>query len=258
MEKVNVNGVEIAYKRQGSGMPLVLLHGYPLDHRIWKDVVPLLEDDYYLILPDLRGFGQSGTVEEQYTMADMAADVAALLDELGIENPYIAGHSMGGYISLAFVRNFHDRVLGLGLIASQALGDSPERRDGRYATAEEIMRTGVEPVVEGMTPKLTPNEEVQAYVRNVIAEQRPLGLANALRAMGERFDSTLVLNTFEFPVVLVHGRDDELIPIDRAREIKAVLKPAYLVELPGGGHMPMMEEPEETAAALKRLLVRQA
>lgn len=254
MEKVNVNGIEMAYERRGSGMPLVLLHGYPLDHTIWKDVVRLLEDGFDMILPDLRGFGQSEAIEAQYTIADMAADVAGLMDELGIENAYIAGHSMGGYISLAFVRNYLDRVLGLGLIASQALGDTPERKDGRYASAEEIMRTGVEPVAETMTPKLTPNQEVQAYVRKVIPEQRPVGLANAMRAMAERFDSTQDLNRFNFPVVLVHGRSDELIPVDRAREIKAVLEPAYLVELPGAGHMPMMEEPQETAESLKKLL----
>ena len=106
MEKVNVNGIQIAYKRHGSGMPLVLLHGYPLDHTIWDEVIPLLENDFDLILPDLRGFGQSDQVESQYTIADMAADIAALLDELGIEKTYIAGHSMGGYVALAFVRNY--------------------------------------------------------------------------------------------------------------------------------------------------------
>lgn len=254
MEKANVNGIQIAYERRGNGAPLVLLHGYPLDHTIWKEVVPLLEDDFDLILPDLRGFGQSDLVQEQYSIADMAVDVAALLDELGIEKTYIAGHSMGGYISLAFVRNYPERVLGLGLIASQALGDTPERRDGRYASAEEIMRTGVGPVVENMTPKLTPNEEVQAAVRPVISEQQPVGLANAMKAMAERLDSTLVVPAFPFPVVLVHGTADELIPVDRAREIKAALKPAYLVELPGVGHMPMLEDPRETAETLRKFL----
>src|SRR3990172_563796 len=129
MDKLNVNGIQIAYERHGSRTPLVLLHGYPLDHTIWDEIVPLLEGDFDLIVPDLRGFGQSDLVEEQYTVADMAADVAALLDELGIENTYIAGHSMGGYIALAFVRNYPERVSGLSLVSSQSLGDSPDRKD---------------------------------------------------------------------------------------------------------------------------------
>jgi pimeloyl-ACP methyl ester carboxylesterase len=254
MEKLTVNGVQIAYKHRGSGKPLVLLHGYPLDHTIWNEVVPVLEGEFDLILPDLRGFGQSQAVEPQYTMADMAADVAALLDALGVEKTYIAGHSMGGYVALAFVRNYPERVLGLGLVSSQALGDSPERKDGRYATADEIMRTGVGPVAESMSPKLTPEKRVQEFVHALIAEQRPIGLANALKAMAERLDSTLVLPSFRFPVMLVHGSGDELIPVERAREIKAALQPAYFEELSGVGHMPMMEAPQKTAAALKKLL----
>jgi pimeloyl-ACP methyl ester carboxylesterase len=252
MDKLNVNGVQIAYERRGSGAPLVLLHGYPLDHTIWNEIVPLLEGDFDLILPDLRGFGQSETIEPQYTMADMAADLAALLDELGIENTYIAGHSMGGYVALAFVRNYPERVLGLGLVSSQALGDSPERRDGRYASADEIMRTGVGPVAESMPPKLTSDKRVQEFLHALIAEQRPVGLANALKAMGERLDSTLVLPMFSFPVVLVHGTDDQLIPVDRSREIKAALNPAYFEELSGVGHMPMMEDPQNTADAHRK------
>jgi len=254
MEKVNANGVQIAYERRGSGIPLVLLHGYPLDHTIWNEVAPLLEDDFNVIMPDLRGFGQSAAVEPQYTIGDMAADVAALLDQLDIENAIIAGHSMGGYVALSFVRSYPERVLGLALISSQALGDSPERKDGRYAQAAEIMQAGVGPVAESMPPKMTPDERVQAFVHDLIAEQRPIGLANALKAMGERFDSTLVLTSFSFPVALVHGTADELIPIARSREIKAVLKSAYLNELSGVGHMPMMEEPQATANSLKRFL----
>jgi pimeloyl-ACP methyl ester carboxylesterase len=233
---------------------LVLLHGYPLDHTIWDEVAPLLQKKFDLILPDLRGFGQSDLVESQYTIVDMAADIVALLDELGIENTYIAGHSMGGYVALAFASNYTKRALGLGLVSSQALADTPERKAGRYATADEIMRTGVEPVAESMSPKLTPDERVQAFVRRLIAAQRPAGLANALKAMAERFDSSGMIPSLKIPVVVVHGAQDELIPVDRAREIKAALAQVYLAELPGTGHMPMMEKSQETAEALEKFL----
>jgi pimeloyl-ACP methyl ester carboxylesterase len=254
MDKLKVNGIQIAYEHRGKGVPLVLLHGYPLDHTIWDEVAPLLQKKFDLILPDLRGFGQSDLVESQYTIVDMAADIVALLDELGIENTYIAGHSMGGYVALAFASNYSKRALGLGLVSSQALADTPERKAGRYATADEIMRTGVEPVAESMSPKLTPDERVQAFVRRLIAAQRPAGLANALKAMAERFDSSGMIPSLKIPVVVVHGAQDELIPVDRAREIKAALAQVYLAELPGTGHMPMMEKSQETAEALEKFL----
>lgn len=254
MEKVNVNGIYIAYNRIGSGKPLVLVHGYPLDHTIWNEVLPLLENEFDIILPDLRGFGQSDGVESQYKLTDMAADIAGLLDHLGIQQTVIAGHSMGGYISLAFARTYSERVLGLGLVASQAAADPPERKQGRYEAAAEIMESGVGPVAESMPAKLTPDERVQAYARDLIAAQRPVGLAGALKAMAERDDSTSALSGFQFPVAMVHGAADELIPVQRAQEIKAAIPSATLIELPGVGHMPMMEDSQATVTALKNLL----
>ncbi|MBN1454389.1 MAG: alpha/beta hydrolase, partial [Anaerolineales bacterium] len=206
------------------------------------------------ITPDLRGFGQSEVVESQYKIADMAADTAGLLDQLGIEKAAIAGHSMGGYVALAFARAYPERVLGLGLVASQSPADPPERKQGRYDAAAEIMKTGVESVAESMSAKLTPDERVQAFVRGLIAKQQPAGLANALKAMAERDDSTSVLSGFKFPVAIVHGEVDELIPIQRAQEIKAAIPHAVLRELSGIGHMPMLENPQATATTLKNLL----
>jgi 3-oxoadipate enol-lactonase len=254
VEKVKVNGIQIAYIRKGAGKPLVLVHGYPLDHTIWDEILPLLENDFDIITPDLRGFGQSGIVESQYKITDMAADIAGLLHQLEIEKAVIAGHSMGGYISLAFAHAYPDRLLGLGLVASQAPADPPERKQGRYDAAAEIMKTGVGPVAESMSAKLTPDKKVQTFVRGVIAAQQPTGLAGALKAMAERNDSTSILSGFKFPVAIVHGEVDELIPIQRAQEIKAAIPHAKLMELSGVGHMPMMENPQATATTLKNLL----
>jgi len=254
MEVVQLNGIQQAYTRAGEGPPLVLVHGYPLDHTIWYDLVASLEDSFSLILPDLRGFGLSGVDESQYKLTDVATDIAGLLDHLGIEKAYLAGHSMGGYISLAFARQYPQRLLGLGLVASQAAADTAEKKQGRYAAAEEIMKSGIQPVVESMSPKLTADERVQAFVRSLIAAQRPAGLAGALKAMAERDDSTPILSGFKFPVAVIHGDADELIPIQRAQEVKAAVPHATLTELAGNGHMPMMENPQATAAALKSML----
>lgn len=253
MEKVNINNVTLAYERRGRGTPLVLLHGYPLDHTIWNETAPFLEDQFDLILPDLRGFGDSTTVDSPYTMDSIAADIAGLLNHLGIEKTAIAGHSMGGYVALTFARLYPARVRGLGLISSQVPADPPDRKEGRYATAAQVSENGTVGVVEAMTPKLSTDQRVQSIVRGIMEKQSAAGVIGALKAMAERLDSTELLAAFKFPVVVLHGDADALIPAERAREVKAALAQAELAVLPGVGHMPMLEAPEATAAALRKL-----
>jgi 3-oxoadipate enol-lactonase len=253
MEKINVNGVQLAYDRRGKGTPLVLLHGFPVDHHLWNEILPLLEDTFDMILPDLRGFGESTTLDSFYTLEDFASDIAGLLDHLGIQKAAIAGHSMGGYIALAFVRLFPERVRGLGLVASQVVADTEERKQGRYKSAAEVAEHGIGSVVEMMTTKFTPDERLQGYARRSMERQQPAAYIGALMAMAERVDSTPLLSSFNFPVVIVHGDADVLVPIERAREVKAALPQAHLVEISGAGHMPMMEDRERTAEALKHL-----
>jgi 3-oxoadipate enol-lactonase len=253
MEKIKINEIELAYTRRGKGTPLVLLHGYPLDHHLWDDVAPLLEDTFDLILPDLRGFGESTTVDSAFTVDDYASDIAGLLDQLGIQKTAIVGHSMGGYVALAFARLYPERVSGLGLVSSQVLADPPDRKEGRYKSAADVSDKGIGGVVETMTPKFTSDERLQAFARESMERQQPAAFIGALKAMAERMDSTPLLSSFKFPVVIIHGEADALIPIDRAREVKNAIPQAHLVELNGAGHMPMMEAKEETARALKHL-----
>jgi len=251
MDTLEINGIRLAYDRRGKGTPLVLLHGYPLDHHLWDEVVPLLQDQFDVILPDLRGFGGSSTVDSFYTMEDIASDIAGLLDFLGIPKAIIVGHSMGGYVALAFARLYPERVAGLCLVSSQVLADTPAKREDRFKTAAEVADKGIATVVEAMTPKFTSDTRLQEFARNSMEQQQPAAYIGALKAMGERVDSTPFLSRMDYPVVIVHGDADNLIPIDRAREVKAALPSAYLVEISGAGHMPMMEVPEKTAEALR-------
>ena len=253
MEKININSIQLAYARRGKGTPLVLLHGFPLDHHLWDEVVPLLEDTFDVILPDLRGFGNSTMLEVPHSIDDYASDIASLLDHLNIQRAAIVGHSMGGYVALAFVRLYPERVSGLGLVSSQVLADPPERKEGRYKSAADVSENGIGSVVETMTPKFSADEGLQSYARASMERQQPAAYIGALKAMAERADSTSLLSSFDFPVVVVHGDADALIPIDRARDVKAALPQAHLVEISGAGHMPMMEAKEKTAQALKHL-----
>lgn len=253
MDKININGIELAYTRRGKGTPLVLLHGYPLDHHLWDEVVPLLKDTFDLIIPDLRGFGESTTVDTPYTMDDFASDIVGLLDQLGIQKAAIAGHSMGGYVALAFAELYPERVNALALVSSQVLADPADRKEGRYKSAAEVAEKGISGVVETMTPKFTSNPQWQAFARKTMEAQQPAAYIGALKAMAERVDSTPLLSIIKYPVVVIHGDADGLIPIERAREVKAVLPETHLVEIKGAGHMPMCESPKETAQAFMML-----
>jgi pimeloyl-ACP methyl ester carboxylesterase len=254
MEKVNTNGIQIAYTRRGKGYPLLLVHGWGVDHTVWNDVALLMESDFELILPDLRGFGESSVIEGYYNITDMATDLSGLLDQLGVEKIAIAGHSMGNYVSLAFVRAYPERVLGLGIISSQAQADPIERKQRLYESAEVIMNTGVKSVLESLSPLMATDERVQAQIRSLIKRQHPAGLAGALKAMADREDSSSILSRFTFPVVLIHGQADEFMPIHRAQEIKEAISHATLTELPGIGHTPILENPKATVNSLKNII----
>ena len=184
----------------------------------------------------------------------MAADLSGLLDQLGVRKIVIVGHSMGNYVSLAFVHAYPERVLGLGIISSQAQADSIERKQMLYKSAEEIMNTGVKTVLESLPPLMASDERVQAHIRNLIERQNPAGLAGALKAMADREDSSSILSSFKFPVVVIHGKADEFMPIRRAQEIKEAIPHAILTELPNVGHYPILENPQATANSLRNLL----
>jgi 3-oxoadipate enol-lactonase len=248
MKKIFVNKISLAYDRRGTGAPLLLVHGFPLDHTTWEPLLPHLEADFDVLMPDLRGFGQSDAPEGAYTVQQMAADLAALLDALKIQKTYLAGHSMGGYVGLAFARIYPERVLGLGMVSSQAVADSPESKARRYATVGEVAVNGVS-AVAGMSEKLSANPAHVAFYRELILRQRPGGVIGALKAMAERPEASELFSSFKFPVVLVHGLADALIPPERSREMKALLPQADLLELPGVGHSPSLEAPVETAMA---------
>jgi len=177
-----------------------------------------------------------------------------LLDHLKVQKTVIAGHSMGGYVSLAFARLFPERVRGLALVSSQAAADTEERKQGRYKSAAEVAEHGTASVVESMTPKFTTDKELQDFVRSSMEQQPPAAYIGALKAMAERTDSAPLLSSFTFPVVIVHGDADALIPMERAREVKAALPQAHFVEISGVGHLPMMEAKDKTAEALKHLV----
>jgi pimeloyl-ACP methyl ester carboxylesterase len=186
-------------------------------------------------------------------LSDLASDIAALLDQLGIKKAAIAGHSMGGYVALAFATIFPKLVRGLGLVATQAAADTPERKTGRYELALRLESNGVTEVADSMPRLLTSDASLQARLKNLIQRQSPAGMSTNLRAMADRQDSSSFLSGFKFPVVIIHGRADQLIPVERASEVMNGVKQGHLTIIDSAGHMPMLEAPQKTAEALKIL-----
>ncbi len=249
-----VNHIGLYYEEHGKGLPLVLLHGYPLDHTIWDGVVSRLQSQARVITPDLRGHGLSDAPQGPYTMRLMASDVAALLDRLEIQQVVLAGHSMGGYISLAFAQAYPDRLLGLGMISSQAAADTPESKAARYKTARAVEKDGVGVVAESMPSRLTSQPAYIARLHELILKMKPAGVIGDLQGIAERAELSEWISQMCLPTAVIAGDADALVPLARAREMAAKMPNAVLTVIQGAGHMPMLEAPVEVAAALAGLV----
>jgi 3-oxoadipate enol-lactonase len=251
---MEISPVDLYYEEYGKGIPVIFLHGFPFDHTIWEPVVPLLEGEARLILPDLRGFGKSPVTEGIYSMRLLAEDIHHLVNRLGIEKAVLVGHSMGGYVSLAFAHSYPGHLSGLGLIATQAAADSPERRQSRYKTAESVAHKGARVVASSMTNSLTPKTELVASINDMIMRAHPAGIVGSLKGMAERHDLTGILTDIHVPAVVLSGTADQLMAQDKVQTLAQMLPMGWMVEIQGAGHMLMMEEPQQVADALLQVI----
>jgi 3-oxoadipate enol-lactonase len=242
--------VDLFYKEHGTGIPLTLLHGYPLNHTIWANLIPQVSTVSRMILPDLRGHGQSPKPQGPYSMQEMAEDVVRLWDRLGIEKSILGGHSMGGYVSLAVARHFPDRLAGLALIASRTNTDAPEKRKNRLASIETVREQGAASVVSSMPEKLSYNSKVQDECREIIARASDVGVMGVLAAMANRSDSLDLFSNLDIPALIIAGAEDQIVPIADTRKVAKKMKKPWFVEIAGAGHMPMFDKPEEVIKAL--------
>ncbi|MBM3150762.1 MAG: alpha/beta fold hydrolase, partial [Chloroflexi bacterium] len=254
-ESILVDGARLYFfQRPGSGMPLVLLHGFPLDHCIWQPLLPFLPAGAWLLTPDLRGHGLSDSPPGMYTMASMADDLAAILGYLRIRRAVVVGHSMGGYVALAFAQAHTGLLAGLGLVASRATADSAEQRLTRQQLAERVQSEGVQALVDAMLHKMTASSKAAGRVRELFLKTQPAGAAGSLLGMAGRPDTSSLVASLPVPVMLLAGSRDLLIPPEQALCKGIESGTLRRVELPEAGHLPMMEFPAETAGAIARLL----
>jgi 3-oxoadipate enol-lactonase len=249
--KTQVRGFEMAYDdTAGNGVPLLLIHGFPLDRTLWAAQVRGLADVARVIAPDLRGFGESGIPAGTVTMDTYADDMKGLLDALGVKHAVVAGLSMGGYITLAFYRRHAERVRGLILADTKAGADSADGKKGRDDSIALARAQGSGAVGDKMLPKmLTPKTAAERpfisdAARAMMARQSVDGVVGALAAMRDRPDSMPTLEGITVPTLVVTGAEDTLIPPKEAETMQAGIRGARLVSIPGAAHLANFEAPD--------------
>jgi pimeloyl-ACP methyl ester carboxylesterase len=245
------DAVMMSFEDSADRVPVLWIHGYPLSALLWEFQVTDLADIARQITPDLRGHGQTEPAPPPYSMELLADDCVRLLDHLGFAGPVVVGGlSMGGYVALELCRRHPERVGGLILAATRAGADSAEGKVGRDQAAETAKTRGVAAVVEAMLPRLlapatyAEQPDLVEYVREMMLETSVEGVVGALAAMRDRVDSTGDLPEFDMPALVIHGAEDQLIPVTEAESLAAALPDAELVIIPGAGHLPNLEQPD--------------
>jgi 3-oxoadipate enol-lactonase len=259
---MTLNSIDLRYTDAGQGLPLVFLHGFPLSRGVWQKQIEGLRWSYRVIAPDLRGLGDSETQPGPTTMAQCARDLRALLQQLTTGPVVLIGHSMGGYVALAFARQFPELLRGLVLVSTKAGQDTAEAAAGRRVMAEKVKVKGVQVVVEAMAPKMLAagNQDAQmvAQVLGFMAPSRPAGVIGALLGMAERPDATALLAQIAVPTLVITGADDTLIPPAESETLAQAIRGAQLKVIPHAGHLVAFEQPDEFNHVLKDWLNRAA
>ena len=251
------DAVTLRFSESGKGTPVILLHGFPLSSETWNAQQSGLSERWRVIVPDLRGHGKSPAPDEAYSMEAMARDLLALLDSLRIPKAVILGHSMGGYVTLAAAKIAPERFLALGLVASQAAADTDEARQGRFKLVEKVRVEGSAAVAAALIPRLfAPGADAKIVeaARQLILNTPPAGIIGTLQAMAARENTEAVLKNMKVPVLLLAGEHDQIIPLAKSQALAAAVPGATLSVIEKVGHMPMLEDPSRTTAAIGEFL----
>ncbi|HEX7599893.1 MAG TPA: alpha/beta fold hydrolase [Polyangia bacterium] len=254
--KVAIGPRKLAYQSVGEGPPVVLIHAFPFDCRMWRKTAAALAGRAQVITPDMRGFGESDISPEGFSIADLADDVAALLDTLNLSRATVGGMSMGGYVALAFAQRHPNRLISLILADTKAAADTAEARLGREAAITLVERQGVSALLEKQIPWLisaAASDSLHAEVR-ALGEQPARTVIAALRALRDRPDRTAELRSIAVPTLVVGGTDDALSPPAEIMALAAAIPHARIAQIAGAGHLSNLENPDAFAATLAEFI----
>jgi 3-oxoadipate enol-lactonase len=258
--RVRSGDAEIAYWRLGDGPPVVLLHPFPVNHEFWLPVAQLLSARYSVILPDLRGHGDSEVGEGPATMDKHAVDLARVLDDADVGRVPFIGVSIGGYLLFEFWRRHRGRAAALGLWNTKAPADNAEGRATRMQAANDVLKRGTEPFFQTMIPRLlgkTTRESRPDLVESALCMMRkmsPEDVAQVQRGMAERPDSVETLKTINVPALIVTGDEDILTGASEAELMRLHISGSQLKVISRGGHYSAWEQPDEADRLLRQFL----
>jgi pimeloyl-ACP methyl ester carboxylesterase len=245
-----INNITIGYSDQGTGLPIVFLHAFPLNRTMWATQERLLSLQFRIITIDLRGHGESDAPLWRYTLEQSTDDVRALLDHLEIQRALFVGLSMGGYILFAFYRKYAARVKGLILADTKAQADTEEGKNGRLQLAQIAYKKGPPAIADIMIPKLLSpatiqtNPDLVQQVRAMIESTQISGIAGDLMAMAERPDSVPLLSQITCPTQIIVGELDLATPPSDAKLMAEQIPHAHLTIIPNAAHLANLEQPE--------------
>ena len=242
--------------KTGSGIPVVLLHGFPLDHTIWNEILRSLSEKSTVITPDLRGAGKSVGGCHEFSLCDLAADVIETIADIGFESAIFIGHSMGGYVAIEIARMYPSKLRGLGLMASHIFGDSEEKVENRKRVIDAIYEVGIGEALKQMPKKLTQNPQVQKLCNDLINSTTPEYAIGALKAMAERKSAEDIWENLKCPRIIIAGRNDQIVPIGISRKMATMDKNIKLDVIDDAAHMPMLENPQMTVSSLMSFITQ--
>jgi 3-oxoadipate enol-lactonase len=263
MKSIQIGNTAWHYEEKGTGPAIVLVHGFPMDHRIWLEQLAGLGKSFRVIAVDLKGFGKSRS-NEAFTIDSMADDLVQFMDQIQATPCVLAGLSMGGYIALSVAARHPQALRGLVIVSSKAEADTQQGREGRQKTAELAQKSGSKPVGEQMLPKvlseqtMKSNPQLVSALRQIMESCPPNTIANASFAMRDRADRTADLPSLIMPVLVILGENDGLIPLSAGQQLAGACKQGQFVAIPKAGHMAPMESPEAVNAVIAGFMAKVA
>jgi pimeloyl-ACP methyl ester carboxylesterase len=260
-KQINIQGKQIFYRIIGSGNPVVLIHGFGEDSTVWNKQIESLKNKFQFIVPDLPGSGKSEMIDDM-SVEGMAWVIKQIIDiELELSKITIIGHSMGGYITLAFADKYAEYLSAFGLFHSTAYADNEEKKSVRRKGIEFINESGAFEFLKKAVPNLfSPNSKKQfpGLIEGFISSLRnfsPKALVSYYEAMIQRPDRSAVLKNASVPVLFIMGEFDNAVPLQDGLEQCHLPEKSYIHILHQSGHMGMLEEPDTSRRMLENFLL---